>query len=296
MAELARVPEDVVRAFSTRRQQILSHLAETGASGWRAGQVAAIATREGKAPVDLEELGRDWQARAAEHGFGPRELSALLREGHRWQTPTRTDCHRIAGQLVAADGLTVHASAFTTPDAVKAWCAALPDGAPAERILATVEDFTRLDGVTLVAESPGAGMPRRFSTEDLVAVERSALQLALGEVGDGRLALDPTIVARRLETKHAGLRDDQAEMVRRVAATHDRVVCVVGPAGSGKTTALRALHDVYRQAGVALVGAAPSGIAAESLTDASGIPSRTLHRLLGVDSSPQLTDLSLDRK
>ena len=46
MAELRGVPEEVVREFSTRRQQILTHLAEQGTDGWRAAQVAAITTRE----------------------------------------------------------------------------------------------------------------------------------------------------------------------------------------------------------------------------------------------------------
>ena len=60
----------------------------------------------------------------------------------------------------------------------------------------------------------------------------------------------------------------------------DRVVCVVGVAGAGKTTALRVLADAYRESGVPVLGAAPSGRAADELTAATGIRSRTIHRLL----------------
>ena len=69
-------------------------------------------------------------------------------------------------------------------------------------------------------------------------------------------------------------------MVRAVASSPERVVCVVGPAGAGKTTATHALAEVFHAAGAPVLGAAPSGIAAERLQDETGIPSRTLHRLV----------------
>ena len=59
-----------------------------------------------------------------------------------------------------------------------------------------------------------------------------------------------------------------------------RVVCVVGLAGAGKTTATQAVGQVFAEAGIAVLGAAPSGVAAEKLQDETGIPSTTLHRLL----------------
>jgi ATP-dependent exoDNAse (exonuclease V) alpha subunit len=55
---------------------------------------------------------------------------------------------------------------------------------------------------------------------------------------------------------------------------------VVGAAGAGKTSALAVLHDAFGQTGVPVVGAAPSGRAADELQTATGIPSSTLHRLL----------------
>ncbi len=279
MAELRGVPETVVREFSTRRRQILKHLAEHGTDGWRAAQVAAITTRDRKAPLDLEALRADWAARAAEHGFGPRQRAVVLGR-HRWQQPTAAECQAIAGRLLSPDGLTATRSSFTGTDAIQAWCQALPDGAPADRVLATVHDFTQLPAVTPVdACEPGAGFPRSFTTAELVAVEQRALGLACGECSD-RLVLDRARVGSLLAERHPGLSGEQAAMVTRVAAASERVVCVVGPAGSGKTTATAALHDLLRSAGVPVVGAAPSGIAAETLQHATGIRSSTLHRLL----------------
>ena len=69
-------------------------------------------------------------------------------------------------------------------------------------------------------------------------------------------------------------------MVHEAAASPERVVCVVGHAGAGKTTALAALADAYQRDGYTAIGAAPSGVAAANLAAESGIPSGTLHRLL----------------
>ena len=67
-------------------------------------------------------------------------------------------------------------------------------------------------------------------------------------------------------------------MVREVATSASRVVCVVGLAGAGKTTATHAVAQVFAHDGVPVLGAAPSGVAAEKLQDETGIPSMTLHR------------------
>src|SRR4029079_9630606 len=72
----------------------------------------------------------------------------------------------------------------------------------------------------------------------------------------------------------------QGMLVHEASRRPGRVVCVAGAAGSGKTTALRLLADAYRESEVLVLGAAPSGRAADELQTATGVPSSTLHRLL----------------
>ncbi len=81
--------------------------------------------------------------------------------------------------------------------------------------------------------------------------------------------------ARRLS-----LSAEQEGMVRAVTSSRERVLCVVGPAGSGKTSAVRVAVEGFVAFGVPVLGAAPSGIAAERLTDEAGVPATTLHCLL----------------
>ena len=113
MAEIAQVPEEAIRAFSTRRRSLLEHMEALGTEGFAASRVAALATREAKEQVDLPRLREQWLARAAEHGLGQRELGSSdpraaaaggdLLSTSSWQR----------GCFSGADGLTATQTTFT---------------------------------------------------------------------------------------------------------------------------------------------------------------------------------------
>lgn len=276
MAELEQVPVECVRAFSTRRQAVLEHMRLLGTAGFAAARVAALATREAKEQVDLPRLVLDWQARAAEHGLGARELRALVRD--RGRVPSLLDPERLAVRLFAADGMTARQTSFTVPELIRAVADSLPEGASVEQLLEAADELSRFPSVELVEPGAVPGRPARFTTRELLEVEREALDLALAGGGVGGPRADETIVERTLA--ETALSSEQRALVREAALGADRVVCVVGAAGAGKTTALRALSAVCREAGVPVLGAAPSGRAADELEGATGIRSSTLHRLL----------------
>jgi conjugative relaxase-like TrwC/TraI family protein len=279
MAELRHVPREVIREFSTRRAQVVEQLEQRGASGFHAAQVAALETRERKEHVDLIGLREDWCARAAEHGLGRRELQALLGRV-RPQEPSRQALLQLARKMLGPGGLTERQTAFSAPEAVMAWANAHPAGASVERIRRLAARLVRTDGVEPVGEAPSPGRPARYSTTELVEVERAAL--ALVERGRGIGA--PSITERRLaeieRTDRIEISEEQEAMVREVVTSPNRVVCVVGLAGAGKTTATHAVGQILAASGIDVLGAAPSGVAAEKLQDETGIPATTLHRLL----------------
>ncbi len=279
LADLRHVPRGVIREFSTRRIQVEEQLARRGDGGFYAAQLAAVETRERKEQIDLVGLREDWRARAAEHGLGTRELRALLgRVRHR--QPDADELLRIARRLLGPQGLTEKRTAFSDPDVVVAWSEAHTAGASADRVRQLAARLTQTDGVEHVGEAPSPGRPTRYSTAELIAVERAALAL----VARGRDAKAPSISERRVaEIERADrleLSDEQETMVREVATSEGRVVCVVGIAGAGKTTATHAVAQVFAHEGVPVIGVAPSGVAAEKLQDETGIASVTLHRLL----------------
>ncbi len=278
LADLKGVPRRAIEEFSTRRAQVVEHMDEQGTSGFWAAQVAALDTRDRKEHLDLAQLRDDWRARAAEHGFGHRELAATLHRVQR-QEPSSRELLAIARTLLGPDGLTEHSTAFSDPDLVMAWSEAHAQGGSADRIRRLAARFTGMDGVEPVGEAAQPGRPARYSTRDLIATEEAALALVGRGIAAGAPAVPDQLVDATAREMPA-LSEEQRRMLRTVVTSPDRVVCVVGLAGSGKTTATRALAIAFRAAGVPVLGAAPSGIAAEKLQDETSIRSTTLHRLL----------------
>ena len=278
LADLKGVPRAVIDAFSTRRAQVVEHMDKRDTSGFWAAQVAAWDTRDRKEHVDLSQLREDWRARAAEQGLGHAELAAVM---HRvsWREPSSRELLEAARDLLGPIGLTQHSTAFSGPDLVMAWSEAHAQGAAAERVRRLALRFVGMDGVESVGEAPQPGRPARYSTRELLETERAALAL----VERGLASSAPSVSAEATEAtvrQTPTLTAEQTTMLRAVASSPDRVICVVGLAGSGKTTATRAVADAFRSAGIPVLGAAPTGIAAEKLQDATGVQTTTLHRLL----------------
>jgi conjugative relaxase-like TrwC/TraI family protein len=279
MAEIRGVAREAIREFSTRRAQVVEQLARKADGGFYAAQLAAVETRETKEHIDLPRLREDWRARAAEHGLGRRELKAVLgRVRHR--QPSREHLLQIARRLLGPEGLTEKQTTFSDPEVVMAWAQAHTQGARAERVRQLASRLTATDGVECVGERPSPGRPARYSTAELIRIERTALAL----VEHGRNADAPALSEQQLEEIERAdrliLSDEQERMVRAVTTSQNRVVCVVGLAGAGKTTATHAVAQAFSHLGIQVLGAAPSGVAAEKLQDETGIPSTTLHRLL----------------
>ncbi len=196
MAELVQVPESVVRAFSTRRRSLVEHMEALGTEGFAAARAAALATREAKEQVDLPRLREQWLARAAEHGLGRRELRGLVREPR--PEPSTPDREELARRLLAADGLTATQTTFTEPELVRAVAGSLPAGATAEHLLAVAGELSRLPGVEQLEPGDIPGRPARFTTAELLEVEREALALATAGVDVGSPAADERTVIRGL--------------------------------------------------------------------------------------------------
>lgn len=278
MGEIVGVPKEAIRVFSTRRQSLVEHMQTQGTEGFAASRVAALATRERKDQVDLLRLREGWKARAAEHGLGRRELEALTRDRRLVLDSVCLD--QLAMDVLGRGGLTATQTTFTVPELVRAVAGSRPQGASAREVLETADELACFPGIELIEEDEIPGRPARFTTRELLTVELEAIELALA----GRDVAVPIPERRRLldalMCSGRELTGEQRMLVHQAACRADRVVCVAGVAGSGKTLALRALAQAYRDSNVLVLGAAPSGRAADELQGATGIPSRTVHRLL----------------
>lgn len=72
----------------------------------------------------------------------------------------------------------------------------------------------------------------------------------------------------------------QTQAINLCCDIKNRIAGVTGQAGTGKTTIMKQVHEAFAQAGHSIALAAPTGKAAKRISEATGIPAVTIHRLL----------------
>lgn len=274
LAEIHDVPKSVCRAFSQRRQAIEVRLIERGESGMDAARKACLDTRPAK-PHTPEATQRErWHARALDAGFDP---ASLQLPGP--AEPPAVDHDQVVADLLNADGLTAKRSTFDPRDVVRGVCDALPGGTNID--LQTLLDLGRTvvrhhDTVQLLRGPLAA--ERTYSTTDMLAAEAQALDIVAAQRASGIAAVDERLVDEALSRDT--LTSEQHELVRRLLTSSAGVDVVVGPAGAGKTRALRAARDAWQADGHTVVGTSLAAVAARELQNGSGIPATSLARFL----------------
>jgi conjugative relaxase-like TrwC/TraI family protein len=120
-----------------------------------------------------------------------------------------------------------------------------------------------------------------YSSQDILDAEQ---RLLAHSQRTGGPALTARLVARHASRKIRGVRldPDQAVAISRIARSGLTLDLLVGPAGSGKTTALRALYRAWTAAygRDSVIGLAPSAAAAEVLGDSLGVRAENTAKFL----------------
>lgn len=89
------------------------------------------------------------------------------------------------------------------------------------------------------------------------------------------------------------LSHDQRDAVALGMNMQERIVSVTGGAGTGKTTTMKQLYDELIAAGKTVALCAPTGRAAKRISEATGVPASTIHKLL---EFPKPGDKNLELK
>jgi RecA/RadA recombinase len=299
-ADIDGVPVALLTLFSQRNAQVDATLARSVAAWvddhdgaepgprtlYRLERDAVLASRPGKSePIEAARLRAEWAERATQAGFAP----LALPEGQR-RLPGTIDRR---DEAVIAEALVAVASSSSTwlgADLAREIAARLPAHV-ASSVAEVVEVVDRLS-----AEAAGRCVELHPPAKPGVACRR-----------DGR-AVTEHVVDRRLSAPV--VLDQEARLLswaaanagtkRRVAAGEDlqaaaaqavagerRLVLVVGPAGTGKTTMLASAVASLREQGRAVVGLAPSGKAADVLGRETGTRATTLAKLLHEHGRPE---------
>ncbi|HUP69995.1 MAG TPA: MobF family relaxase [Acidimicrobiales bacterium] len=306
IAEIATVHPDVLAEFSTRTGQVEARFEEklerfeaafgrqpTQRERWRLDREAVTDSRPAKVHgFDAEELHEQWADQARAIGYEPeRVVAAALNaelESHPIDHISRTE---VAAAALAA--LAEGQSTWRAAEVVRELAAAVPPSVTEEpgRLVAWLDELAaEVIAAHMVELSPAGargmelrrdGRPvsesvlhRALSTPAIVAQEEALVLWADKRIEAG--GVDAVSAARRTTLDLSG---PQREVAAAVAGTRE-LVLVVGPAGTGKTTALAPAVAQLRAEGRAVFGVAPSATAAEVLSAETGVGADTIDKLL----------------
>jgi conjugative relaxase-like TrwC/TraI family protein len=275
IAEIDGIPQDVLRGFSTRRQQITQAMTRHGVTGPRAAQAACLDTRPAKPRHDQLTLRERWTSQAHELGW---ETAATRQILHRHPRLAGIQVEELAAQLFGPDGVTASRTTFTRQDLARAACDLLPAGTPVR--LADVDRLVALliKHVEVIPLATRNGCDRRYTTAELLLTEHAALASATAPTHEPVGVANADQLARELTA--AGLSAEQADMVTTLVTSGRRVEAVAGPAGAGKTAALATAARAWAAAGLPVRGTTLSWQAAQQLESATSIPTASIARTL----------------
>jgi conjugative relaxase-like TrwC/TraI family protein len=267
--ELAGIPDELVRLFSKRADQIDRAVQELAADGRertpRLVKWAVHATRRPKEYESPDTLYGRWRTEAAERGVDPdilvRGVTGRTRNREQGRTVSEPAVAAVFDRLAYPDGLTAQASSFARQDVIAALGGQLA-GATRAELEELTDRFLADRTVAVVAER--ALEERRWSTPELLAVEQRLVALAVGRAGEQTAVVSHDAVRAALQA-HPSAGADQQAMVRDVCQGGAGVAVVVGRAGTGKTFALGAARHAWQLDGYRPLATAPTGIATVSL-------------------------------
>ena len=318
--EVAGIPAELRRAFSTRRAQIEDAYAEL---------ITAYRNQHGQEPPKAAQFKFAQQATLATRDVKD-ELVPLSVRREQW----RRRAAAVLGSSQAVDDV-VHAALTRGPE-VDGVDGAVTVDELARRVLTTLSEQRSVWTVGNVqaeaqraARTAGAGVPgldvtgladalvgevlgrsvplappdlnpvpaalRRSDGESVYLEHATARYTSLGvleaenrlmaaAVTLGGLVVDDATVTAAIEQTEAGtgrtLNEGQVALARRFAAGAHVLEAGIGPAGAGKTTAMSAFARAVQLAGGRVLGLAPSAAAAAVLGEELGVGADTLHKLL----------------
>jgi len=295
-AEIAGVPTELIEQFSKRAAQVRGELhVKVAEFRQREGRhptrfehaalerEAAADTRLRKAAQGVADLSTRWRGEAAGIGITAESLGQSIAAAARAVVPPV----KVSVAEVIED-LSADRSAWHRMDIMRAVTDRLRPqlGMSGERWVRLLDRAVdRVLGECVVLDPDGDG-PRRESDGRSVWIEPVAAQVTSQQVLAQEEAVLTWVLDSQLDdpsasstVNRAGLDVLQADAAAAVAG-EDRVVVIVGPAGTGKTTTLAVAVNDLRRHGRHAFGVAPTAKAAKVLGQETDMPTDTVAKLL----------------
>ncbi|MER7316429.1 MULTISPECIES: MobF family relaxase [Streptomyces] len=293
--EVEGIPEAVRDLFSRRHGRIVEMAGDE--AGRQERDRAAAESLRAKHGADAGAMRASWRQRAEEAGVDADAMVAAAAPGPPDpgagpaldgpggpRIPPPSDLAAVV--FHPETGLTASNKTFSRAQLLAAVGNALPYGLDADdvgHLDQLVDDVLDVAGYAVRAPDYGSTVmtsTARYTTQDILDAEAYVRDQALTRHGEGRAALAPDQAAAAVDVFQVAvgfeLSEEQRAAVTRLLTGGHGIDTVVGVAGAGKSTLMEACRIGWDATGTTYAGACLSAVAAQQLTQASGIPARTV--------------------
>ncbi|WP_331757386.1 MobF family relaxase [Streptomyces anulatus] len=293
--EVEGIPESVRELYSRRHGRIVEMAGDE--SGRQERDRAAAESLRAKHAADAAGMRASWRQRAEEAGVdvdamvaaaapGPPDPGAgpVLDGPGGPRIPPPSDLAAVV--FHPETGLTASNKTFSRAQLLAAVGNALPYGLDADdvgRLDQLVDEVLDVAGYAVRAPDYGSTVmtsTARYTTQDILDAEAYVQGQALARHGETTAALTPDQAAAAIGVFEVAvgfeLSEEQRAAVMRLLTGGHGIDTVVGVAGAGKSTLMEACRIGWDATGTTYAGACLSAVAAQQLTQASGIPARTV--------------------
>lgn len=225
-------------------------------------------TPQGKVGVRTRNIAKEARAEGREADLDRMALHEDLRRENAMRIARRPE--------IVIDAISREKSVFDERDIAKHLHRWIDDGQQFQNLLAQIMASPELvmlggEGVDFAS---GEIKPAQYATRDMVRIEETMARQAAHLSTHGRFGAEDHI-RNEVLANHRQLSDEQRNAIE-LATGDERLALIVGRAGAGKTTMMKAAREIWEASGYRVVGGALAGKAAEGLQKEAGIESRTL--------------------
>ncbi|KPJ96173.1 MAG: hypothetical protein AMJ53_01300 [Gammaproteobacteria bacterium SG8_11] len=293
--EASVVPKEVIKEFSTRRQQIEERLQNSYVNDAKRAEEAAIKTRSYKREEDRDKLRVIWSSIAKELGFDAEKAVTQ----HRLfdmdkQVPSRENSENIVDgmalrldqDIIDRDYMAVNSaseavvfgaaklgereSVFLEEDLIKEALVHAIGDVTVDEVQEAIKDNAK-DKQLISATLDGK---QAWTTPNAIYLERS--NVAIMWSGQNSVSGIYTLNDLQSELDRRGFTPGQRGAAELILTTNDRITGVQGFAGTGKTYMLDAVREFAENQGFTVKGFSQAAAAANVLQQEAGIESNTI--------------------
>jgi Ti-type conjugative transfer relaxase TraA len=276
--------------FSKRRKEIEKVLNEKGYSGSVASQVAALDTRSTKENISRESLFKEWQKVGQEFGFAKEDITTLTEKNLEKRTLSKINLKDLLNETLSLTTNKISdkesyfsKTSFIRHAAEEAQCKKISSKELIDGALNYLNNSTE---IIYLGKKEGK---KFYTTKEILELESQIISTARSRQSESLIVSNASLISALKQE----LDSEQKEAVIRITQKVGATQIVTGFAGTGKSFMLEAARKAFEEDGIKVFGAAPSGVAAEGLQNATGIKSSTIHRTLKEIESGEL---QLDKK